>query len=99
MVFIQSWVGNEILNHHKSTVIDVEPGLEGIAIFDLAIYTELLNVSIHNWIFVAESLAAAIINGMHRWQSMKKKNSSKKIKHVFLREPLSEWLQLRPEII
>lgn len=44
-IYLQSWVGNEMLNHHKSTVIDIAPGLRGIGIFDLTIYAELMNVS------------------------------------------------------
>ena len=47
-IFLQSWVGNEMLNHHKSTVIDVGPGLKGVGVFDLKIYAELMNVSILN---------------------------------------------------
>lgn len=42
-IFLQSWVGNVMFNYHKSTVIEVAPGLQGIGIFDIKIYLEQLN--------------------------------------------------------
>jgi hypothetical protein len=42
-VFYQSWIGNDVLNVHKSTVIEVKPKLEGIIIFDLNYFAEYLN--------------------------------------------------------
>ena len=44
-IYYQSWIGNDILNHHKSTVVEVKPKMEGIAVFDLSYFAEYLNVS------------------------------------------------------
>ena len=44
-IYYQSWIGNDILNHHKSTVVEVKSKMEGIAVFDLSYFAEYLNVS------------------------------------------------------
>lgn len=42
-IYYQSWIGNDILNHHKSTVVEVKSKMEGIAVFDLSYFAEYLN--------------------------------------------------------
>lgn len=44
-IYYQSWIGNDILNHHKSTVVEVKSKMEGIEVFDLSYFAEYLNVS------------------------------------------------------
>ena len=50
-IHLQSWIGNDKLNHHKSTVVELAPQYQGIEMFDLQIYLQLMHVIAFYFLF------------------------------------------------